>query len=119
MSQIELKELLSGSTDGKLIKVVATGTPGTLIHTADATVLHELYLWAINTDTVNRKLTIEFGGVASPDDLIELTMLPESGLIAVVEGLMLINSLVVRAFADAANVVNVGGYIKRISSIKG
>ena len=37
---------LSGSTNGRLIKVVATATAGTLIHTAHATSLDKLFLWA-------------------------------------------------------------------------
>ena len=34
MSSSAVKRLLSGSTDGKAIKVAATSTPGTTIHTA-------------------------------------------------------------------------------------
>lgn len=106
---------LSGSTDGRMIKVVAVATPGTLIHTAHATSLDEIYLWAVNSDTAARKLTIEYGGVAAPDDLIELTILPERGLVLILPGLLLTNSLVVRAFASAANVVMVGGFVNRVT----
>jgi hypothetical protein len=73
---------LSGSTDGRLIKVAATATPGTTIHTGSSTdtTLDEIWLYAVNSDTSARKLTIEFGGVSSPDDLIEQTITAESGL---------------------------------------
>ena len=107
------KVQLSGGTDGRNIKVVATATAGTTIHTAHATSLDELVLWAVNSDTVDRKLTIELGGVTSPDDLIEKTIPAESGMIMVVPGMLLNNSVVIRAFADAANVVNVNGYVNR------
>jgi hypothetical protein len=115
------KQILSGSTDGKLIKVVATATTGTTIHTgsATATTFEEIWLYAVNTDTTARKLTIEWGGTSSPDDLIELTVLPESGLVTVVAGLVIKGNatpLVVRAFAASANVVMVGGYVNRISA---
>lgn len=112
---------LSGSTDGKQIKVAATGTPGTTIHTGSstATVYDEVWLYATNTDTTNRKLTIEWGGTSSPDDLIELTIPAESGLTLIVPGLVIkgnaSSALVVRAFAASANVVCVSGYVNRIS----
>lgn len=111
------KQLLSGSTNGKAIKVAATSTPGTTIHTAvsGTSSIDEVWLWAQNTDTTDRKLTIEFGGTTSPDDTFELTIPAESGLIPVVPGLPLQNSLVVKAFAATANVVLVTGYVNRIA----
>ena len=109
------KELLSGSTNGRQIKVVAPATAGTTIHTAHATDLDELWLWAVNTDTTARKLTIELGGTTSPDDLIEITLPNESGLTLICPGLILTGSVVVRAFASTANVVNVVGYVNRIA----
>lgn len=109
------KQILSGSTNGRMIKVVATATAGTLIHTAHATATDEIYLWAVNSDSTDRKLTIEYGGVASPDDLIEFTVPAESGFFAILPGLILTNSLVVRAFAATANVVMVGGFVNRIT----
>ena len=115
------KITLSGSTDGRLIKVAATATAGTTIHTGSstATTIDELWLYAVNSDTSDRKLTIEYGGVSSPDDLIEQTITTESGLILVVAGLVIKGNatpLVVRAFAATANVVMIGGYVNRISA---
>jgi len=115
------KIALSGSTDGKLIKVAATATAGTTIHTGSstATTFDEVWLYAVNSDTTDRKLTIEFGGVSSPDDLIEQTITAESGLLLVVPGLVIkgnATALVVRAFAATANVVMIGGYVNRITA---
>lgn len=110
------KVKLSGGTDGKNIKVAATSTPGTTIHTAHATDLDEIWLYAVNSDSAARKLTIEFGGTSAPDDLIELTIQPESGLVLVVPGLVLTNSLVVKAFAASANLVLINGYVNRITA---
>jgi hypothetical protein len=114
------KLVLSGSTDGRAIKVAATGTPGTTIHTASstATTIDEVWLYAQNTDTTARKLTVEWGGTSSPDDLIEITIPAESGLTLVVPGLVIKGNatpLVVQAFAASANVVTVLGYVNRIS----
>jgi hypothetical protein len=115
------KLTLSGSTDGRLIKVAATATAGTTLHTgsATATTFDELWLYAVNSDTTARKLTIEWGGTTSPDDLLELTVLPESGLVTVVPGLVIKGNatpLVVRAFCASANVVMIGGYVNRITA---
>jgi hypothetical protein len=109
------KVQLSGGTTGKNIKVVATATAGTTIHTAHATSIDEIWLWRVNSDTTDRKLTIEFGGVAAPDDLIEVTVPAEDGLYLVVPGLTLTNSLVVRAFAATANVLSINGFVNRIT----
>ena len=115
------KIALSGSTDGRLIKVVATATAGTTIHTGSstATTFDEVWLYAVNSDTSDRKLTIEWGNTSSPDDLIEQTITAESGLLLVVPGLVIKGNatpLVVRAFCASANVVMVGGYVNRITA---
>jgi hypothetical protein len=115
------KEKLSGSTDGRAIKVVQTATAGTLIHTGSstATVYDEIWLYAMNTDTTARKLTIEWGGVSAPDDLIEITIQPEAGLVLIAPGLLIkgnaSTALIVRAFCATANVVTIHGYVNRIS----
>jgi hypothetical protein len=110
------KQLLSGSTDGKNVKVVATATAGTTIHTAHASATDEVWLYAMNTDSVSRKLTLEYGGTTSPDDLVEVTIGTEAGWVLVCPGLLLTNSLVIKAFAAAANVVVLNGYVNRITA---
>ena len=112
--------LLSGSTQGKGIKLTDTSTSGNtdagyLIHTAVAgtTDIDIVYLYAMNTDSSDRKLTIEWGGVTSPDDLIEVTIEAESGLKLVVPGLPLQNGLHIKAFAATANVITIHGYVHR------
>ena len=51
------KTILSGSTDGRGIKVAATATAGPLIHTgsATATTLDEFWLYAVNTSASDVK----------------------------------------------------------------
>jgi hypothetical protein len=78
----------------------------------------EVWLYAMNTDTTARKLTIEWGGVSAPDDLIEITIPAETGLTLVAPGLVLrgnASPLVVRAFAATTNVVTIHGFVNRIS----
>lgn len=110
------KVLLSGSTDGKGIKVAASSTPGTTIHTAHATDLDEIWIYAVNSESTARKLTIEWGTADAPDGNIELTIPAESGLILVIPGLLLTNGLVVKAFSAAANTTIIHGYVNRITA---
>lgn len=112
------KELLSGGTNGKNIKVAATASAGTTVHTAvsGTSNMDEVWLYACNTDSTDRKLTLEFGGTTSPDDLVEVTIGAEAGWVLVCPGMLLQNSLVVKAFAAAANVVVINGYVNRITA---
>jgi hypothetical protein len=115
------KVKLSGSTDGRAIKVAATATPGTTIHTgsATATTYDEVWLYAMNTSASNVKLTIEWGGTSSPDDLIELTVLPEAGLVTVAPGLLIKGNatpLVIKAFAATADVITLHGFVNQITA---
>jgi len=117
------KQLLSGSTGGRPIKVVATATAGTVIHATgtSASIIDELWLWAQNSDSADRTLTIEFGGVTDPDDLIvKLVTVPaRAGLQIVVPGIPLVGTgaaaRTVAAFASVASVVTVSGYVNRIT----
>jgi hypothetical protein len=110
------KTLLSGSTNGKAILVSATATPGTTIHTAveGTSSLDEIWLYAVNSSGADVKLTIEWGETTAPNGNIELTIPGESGLILAIPGLLLQNSLVVKAFASAASVICIHGYVNRI-----
>lgn len=110
------KVQLSGSTNGRQISVDQTASPGTLIHTATntANTLDEVWLWACNTSEATVKLTIELGGTTDPDDLIEVGIPGESGLVLVVPGLPLDGGVVVRAFAATADVVNISGFVNRM-----
>jgi hypothetical protein len=115
------KIALSGSTDGRMIKVAATATAGTTLHTgsATATTFDEIWLYAVNSSASAVKLTIEWGGVTSPDDLIESTIVSESGLVLISAGLIIKGNatpLVVRAFAATGDVINIAGYVNRITA---
>ena len=112
------KVLLSGCTNGKQIKVAATATAGTTIHTATsgATNLDEIWLYAVNSSSSAVKLTIEWGEATAPDGNIEVTVPAEDGYMLVVPGLLLQNSLVVKAFAGTTNVILINGYVNRITA---
>lgn len=113
------RALLSGSTDGQPVKIAATATPGTTVHTAVAgsASWDEVYLWVTNTDTVARTVTVEWGGTTDPDNLVvkALSLPPSSGPIPLITGLVLNNGKVVKVFASAANVVLATGYVNNIA----
>jgi hypothetical protein len=108
------KEFLSGSTNGRGIKVAASATPGTQIHAAHASAKDEVFLWVTNTDSVERKVTVEFGGTTAPDDNITMNI-PAGETLLVVPGLVISGGLNVKAFGAAANVLVASGFVNRIS----
>ena len=111
------KELLSGSTQGKNISVTGTATGASVtVHTAvsGTTDLDEIWLYACNTSATARVLTIEYGGTTDQDDLVELEIAADSGWVLVCPGLLLQTGLVVKAFAAAADVININGFVNRI-----
>lgn len=105
-----------GSTSGRMIKIVATATPGTTLHTTTAAPnFDEIVIAAMNSDSVPRLLTIELGGVTDPDDLIEMTIPAQDGLhIVIPKGTVRMNGgLTIAAFAAAANVITCAVAIDR------
>ena len=114
-----VKRKLSGSTDGKPIKVVATATLGTTIHTAvagtTAGTFDEVWLYAYNGHTADVVLTIEYGGATVPDQNIVQTVPVKQGLFLLVPGLVIQNGLVITAFAATANVITISGYVNAIT----
>jgi hypothetical protein len=96
----------SVGTTGLGVKVAATAIgSGTTIHTAHASNMHIVSIYATNGDTASRELTIGWGGTTSIDNTILITIPAKSGLVLVVHRLPITNSLVIKAAASAANVV--------------
>ena len=113
------KRKLSGSTDGKAIKIAATATAGTAIHTAvagtTAGTYDEVWLFAFNSHTAAVTLTIEIGGVTVPDNTIVCTLASKSGLQLILPGLILQNAKTVAAFASTTNVITVTGWVNALT----
>lgn len=115
------KVALSGSTNGRGIKVVATSSTGTTIHATgtSSTTKDEVWLYAYNSHTTSVLLTIQFGGTTTPDDDIKVTIPNSAGLVLVVPGLVLNGTgsaaTTVAAYAATANVVTIQGYVNRIA----
>jgi len=115
------KNKLSGSTDGLAVKLTGTNTAGAVtVHTAvagtTAGVFDEIWIYANNTSTSSVKLTIEWGTATAADGNIEVTVLPEAGLVTVIAGLILQNARVVKAFASTADVILLTGFVNSITA---
>lgn len=112
------RQLLSGSTNGRVIPVAATATPGTLIHTAlsGTAGFDEVYLWVSNVTSAAATLTVEFGGVTDPGDHIvkQFSIPANSPPVPIVTGQVLQNGLVVRAFSGTTSALNISGYCNRL-----
>ena len=110
--------VLSGSTNGRPIPVVAVATAGTLIHTAVAgtSSFDELYLWAANVTAIAATLTVEWGGVSDPGDhLVKGYLIPANSLpIPIALGERVQGAVVVRAFSGTASAINITGYYNRV-----
>jgi hypothetical protein len=115
------KTTLSGSTDGRGILVAATSSPGTTIHTGPTAVtsFHEIWLYAVNYDTTDRKLTVQWGSTTAGSDDIEFTVKAENGLYLIAPGLLLkgnATALIVRAFAATGTAIVLHGYVNTITA---
>jgi len=107
---------LSESDKGRGILVVATSSPGTLVHSAlDSQAANEwdaISLRVVNTTSNPIKLTLEWGGTDAAD-LIEVTIPAEAGFTEVIPGHVLQDGAEVRAFAASANGLVIHGLVQR------
>ncbi len=114
------KVLLSGSNQGQPILIAATSSPGTTIHSTgtSGSIIDNVTLYAHNTDTTARKLTVELGGTGTANT-IEVTVPAESGLMLLLPQLPLTGTGAaaksVAAFCATTNVVAISGFVDRIS----
>ena len=111
------KNPLSASTNGMAVKVAATATTGTTIHTAVAgtSAWDEVWIYATNNDAAAVNLTIEWGTTTAADGNIQLSIPAKSGLTLVIPGLILQNSCVLSAFAGTGDVILLTGYVNSIA----
>ena len=115
------KIVLSGSTDGRGILIDYDATAGKTVHTGSgtATTYDEVWIYAANYDSSDRKLTIEWGSAAA-GDIIESTITTEAGLVLVIPGLILkgnaSTALEVRAFAATTSSIQLFGFVNRIDA---
>ena len=112
------KEIFSNSSNGRPILVTATTSLGTSIHTVttNASQFEEIWLYAVNNDTVDRGITIEFGSNSAADQ-INASIPFRSGLYLLIPGIPLQGNATpptVKVYATATNVISVSGWINSI-----
>jgi hypothetical protein len=112
------KQKLSGSTNGKQILITATtnGAAQT-IHTAVAgtSSFDEIWLYAFNDSANIVNLALLWGGTTEPDNLILIPVPSQAGRVCVVDGMLLQNGLLVKAYAVAGSVIVVDGFVNNIA----
>jgi hypothetical protein len=104
-----------------LINSGSSGVAGPTIHTGSSTpaTIDEVWLYAVNYDTTDRKLTIQYGGVTAGTNEIEYTVKAENGLYLIVPGLILQGNAtpkVISAYAATNTSIVVYGYVNRIAA---
>jgi|TARA_Y100000310_G_scaffold103908_1_gene102240 hypothetical protein len=114
--------ILSGSTAGQGIPVTGVlPSQGTVIHTAvtgAAGSIDEVYLWAFNTATLARDISLSIGPTTATGSRFTDT-LPAgelAGLQLVMPGLSIQATTVVKAWVTVADAVNIFGHVNRFAS---
>ena len=104
----------SGLTDGQALLVAQTATAGDTFHTAHATALDEVWMWAMNKHTATVVLTVEYGGAGAGQNL-KVDLAPNE-IALVLPGARLTNSKTVKAFAGTTNVIALFGNVNRYTA---
>lgn len=117
MSNTVTKLKFSASTDGRPVLVTATATPGTLVHTAVASLTvgkyDEIWLWLANNNTADVQVTVEYGDAATSCNII-YTVTAKDGLKCVLPGLVLQNNNTLRIFAATGSVISAFGFVNQV-----
>lgn len=110
---------LSGSTNGRGIKVAATSSPGTTVHTCSSTTNagegEWVYLSIGNNDTVTRRAIIEMGGTTDIDDTHKIDIPPIGSGLVRLDPFWLRSTLVVKVYCATADVLTVFGWADKVA----
>ncbi len=106
---------LSASTNGRAIKVVATASAGTLVHTTGGTESF-VTMDAYNSGTVEQVVVVQWGGTTSPDDHYVFRLPPGRAPVLLFDRKFIAGSLLIRVYSTTANVVIVGGYVEEVQT---
>jgi len=113
------REFLSEGANGSYVNITASGSPGTLIHTATSTgnEKDEVWLWGVDNTGSDASVVIEWGGTNDVTDVLNVGVAAAQGEQLLVAGRSLAGGLTVRAYSDFTSAtisgVNIGGHINR------
>ena len=111
------KRFLSASSGGRGVSVTGTTATGSVIHTSvtGTTSFDEVWVWAVNTATAAKKLTVEWArSTGQVGQAVEFSVPPEDGPYLIIPGWPLNTGRSVRAFAATASVITCHGYVHRL-----
>lgn len=119
MANTFLPVIPSGSTQGFPIKIAATATAGTTLHTTgtSATIIDEITVYAQNNHTADVDLTLEVGDATAPDHNVVVTAIPfKKGQVLI--GVFRLSgsgsvAATLKAFASVANVISINAHVTR------
>ena len=109
-----LPKLLSGSTNGKPIKVTSTTTGAAdTIHTAVAGTsnIDMIDVYATNNSAAAVDVSIGWGGVTVDETLGPISIPADAGPVKIADKFPLQNGMVVKAWAGSANVILLTGAV--------
>lgn len=111
---------LSGATNGRVIKVSATATAGTTIHTATSSDMaegcDEVWLWAGSTHSAGINATLHINSGGDDNQAINFRVPPAyTGPIAILAGHRVCDGVVITATCSVAERVAIWGNVNRIS----
>jgi hypothetical protein len=110
---------LSPSLNGRPILITASGSPGTVVHTAVSGVavppMDEVWIYATNGDSAARTLTLQWGGTISGADTFVAGIPSKQGLYLLVPGFIVYSGVQIRAYSDVGSKVTIDGFINRIT----
>lgn len=122
------KIALSASTNGMAIPIptyAGAGNPATLVHTAHATALDEIWLWVVAYSNTTVLCGVQWGqNVATKEIVVPITYsVPNpaqwnqalSGAYLIVPGLILSGGLTVRLYCSVGTSLVCYGYVNRIT----
>ena len=117
-SPTETRIGFSAATNGATMTVNTTSAISPMtVHTTGPGIYNwdDIWIWAANTDTVSRTISLYFGAHSSlGDQVVGNYDLPPGGApVLICPGLFLQNSGVVEAYASIANKINLTGYVNR------
>lgn len=110
---------LSASIYGKQISLPGTASStATEIHTATATAgsIDEVWIYAYNDATSTVQLSILWGGTTEPQDVSRVGVPSKSGRTLVVDGKLIGNGLIVKAYAAVSGSILIDGFVNRITT---
>lgn len=105
----------ASSQNGMGVKIVATASTGTTVHTCQSGTdyFDEIWLWAVNRNAGTVGVVVQYGDT-STENSFGLAVPPNNAPIMVVPGWLLNNGKIVYAYATAANDVTVFGFSRHI-----